>query len=185
MKKFHLLLVTIVLLLILSIIVSIDFNRPNTIEEALEKVNVNIDKIYFIDNFDNITIAFYKEKISGHQTVGVFSNQKGRFSFIIQQDLQWNLNANEEITFNTVMHDKTNGIPEYSLQFGIINNPQIENIILHMSGEAYLEDRHAEIIQLDGLRVWYTYLDTKRIFIIQQGLSKDGKVIYTNSKIYD
>ena len=28
----------------------------------------------------------------------------------------------------------------------------------------YIEDRYAKVTQLDGLRIWYTYLDIKRIF---------------------
>jgi hypothetical protein len=180
-KKFLLLPVVIVFIIMLLI----GCSDQATIEAALEKVNVKVDKTYLVDDFDNITIAFYKEKSSGHQMVGVFNKEKKRFSFISQQDLQLNMNTNEEVTFNAFLHDEIDGIPEYSFQFGVINNPQIENINLHMAGEPYLEDRHAKIIQIDSLTIWYTYLDISRIFNIQQGLSKDGKIIYSNNKAYD
>lgn len=160
-------------------------SSQNTIEEALGKVNVKVDKIYFVDNFDNITIAFYKEKVSEQKNIGIFFKEKERYTFISQQDLQSSLNNNEDITFNAFLHDKTKDIPEFSFQFGLINKPQIENVNLHMAGEQRVDDRYAEITKIEGLRVWYTYLDTKRIFNIQQGLSKDGKVIFSNSKAYN
>jgi len=41
------------------------------------------------------------------------------------------------------------------------------------------ETKKAKIVNIDGLRVWYTFIDTNNtIFNVQQGLSKDGKIIY-------
>lgn len=177
------------ILLITSIVIVMTLftgcSKQNTIEEVLEKANVMVDKVYFTDNFKNITVAFYKEKNTKQNYVGVFSKIEERYNLLSQERLQQDLNTNEEITFNALMHDKTEEIPEFSFQFGIINNPQIETINLHMTGEPYVEDRHAEVVEIESLKIWYTHLDIKKIFNIQQGLSKEGKVIYSNSKSYD
>ena len=176
MRKFLFLFVVVISLqLLLS-----GCSNQTTVEGALKEVNIEIEKIYSVVCYNNISIAFYKDKKSGHQTVGLFNTEKEKLSFIKQQDLQLNVNVFEDITFTALFQDKGQNSTEFCFQFGTINNPQIDKIKLHMTDPNNFGDRFAEIIELDGLRVWYTFLDVSRMFNIQQGISKDGKVVYSN-----
>jgi len=153
-----------------------------TIEQALKEVNVEPEKIYKIDHFeDHIIAIFYKDKRTEQNRVDLFKRHDRRLEFIIQQEIKPEADFEKDITFGAYLQDRTEKLPEFSFQYGIIYNPDIEMVNLHMQGDDAVEDRYAKIIEIDGFRVWYTFLDNKKIFNIQQGISKDGELIYSNS----
>lgn len=175
MKKLFLLLISSVF----AFLVSAGCSTPTTVEGALKRVNIETSKIYAADKFNNIIVAFYKDKKTGHQTAGLFIQENGRISFIIQNDLELNNSLDSALTMEAYLTNRTDKLPEFTFQYGIINNPQIINVKLHMNDYKF-EDRYAKIIEINGLRIWYTVIDTKRIYNIFMGISKDGNAIYSN-----
>ncbi len=156
-------------------------DSTTTINEALKNVNIEVDKIVHTDSFGEIIIAFYQDKESDHQMVGLFQKDKDNIDFIIQLDLQEDITMDEELTARAYLQDKTKALPEFSFQFGVIRNSQIKNVSLHMTDNTDFEDRYAKVIEIDGLRVWYSFIDAKRIFNIHQGISNEGEIIFSNS----
>lgn len=178
------------LFLLFSIICTLSLivgcTKPNTAEEALKKVNLEADEIYSIENYDYIEVLFYKDKGTQHLTAGIFNvEDNGNRSFIKFVDFHNMLSVNnEKISVGATFGNKSLNEPEFTFQYGIINDPQIEKVKLYMIGDLEHEDRYATVINFEGLRVWYTFLDTTGFFNVQEGISNNGDVIYSSNEAF-
>lgn len=182
MKKSLLLLLSI----IFTLIIAVGCNKPYSAEEALKEADIEADEIYNIENYDYIEVLFYKDKETQHLTAGIFNiEDNGNRKFFKYVDFHNVLSMNDEkISVGATFGNKTLDQPEFTFQYGTINDSQIEKIKLYMVGNLEHDDRYAEVIDLCGLRIWYSFLDTSGFFNVQEGISKNGEVIYSSNPAF-
>lgn len=182
MKKLLLLLFSI----IFTLIIAVGCNKPDSAEEALKEADIKADEIYNIENYDYIEVLFYKDKETQHLTAGIFNiedNGNRKFFKYIDFNNMLSIN-NEKISVGATFGNKTLVQHEFTFQYGTINDSQIEKVKLYMVGDLEHDDIYATVVDLDGLRIWYSFLDTTGFFNVQEGISKNGEVIYSNNLVF-
>ncbi len=161
-------------------------NKPDTAEEALKKTGMEAESIYLTENYDNVEVMFYKDNETKHPYASIFNvEDDGSRSFITYVDFyDMHASYNEKITVGASYGHKSMNQPDFMLQYGVINDTQIEKVKLYMFGNSKY-DRYAETINMDGIRVWYTFLNVNNLFFnIHEGISENGDIVYTNDPAF-
>lgn len=161
-------------------------NKPDTAEAALKEAGMEAESIYLTENYDNVEVMFYKDNETKHPYASIFNvEDDGSRSFITYVDFyDMNASDNEKITVGASYGQKSMNQPDFMLQYGVINDTQIEKVKLYMFGNSKY-DRYAETINMDGIRVWYTFLDVNNLFFnIHEGISENGDIVYTNDPAF-
>lgn len=156
-------------------------NKQVTINQALANSKIKVAKIYHVEEYGDKALAFYKKENKDALQIGIFYQKQDGWHFILEDSLIPPEDVNKDMSHTIFMQPKTEEISQFSLVYGIINNPQIEKVRLKMtSGE--IEDRYAKVAEIKGQKVWYDLYHGKEIFNIQQGLSSDDQIIYDPGK---
>lgn len=170
--------------IMLIIIFSTGCNKSITSEEALMKANIETETIYLTENYEYIEILFYKDKETKQPAAGIFNvDDKGNKMFIKYVDFKELIAFKDDIlNMGATFGNISVGEPGFTFQYGIINEPQIEKVKLYMIGNLEYDDRYAKIINMDGIRIWYTFIKDDNVFFnVYAGFSINDDVIYSNN----
>ncbi|QUH27740.1 hypothetical protein [Vallitalea guaymasensis] len=174
MKKNILVLGILILLLLFF-----ETQNKNTIEDAMEKANINVRQILHQVETDKGIVVFYEvEEYPYSNSIGLVGKSFNKYKWIDGGGRD-SFDVNKDLTCGCSNIGKSNekGSPDlFQVAYGIVANDEISEVKVTLKGE---EAKNGTIVETELGRIWYLFLDEGIRYVPRiKGLDSDGEIVF-------